>query len=61
MEMVSATATRRAVFAMVPNGLAAIANSGIARENTVVDPIDRTIFKGRILASEAAPISRDCI
>src|ERR1700693_4755705 len=34
IEMVSATATRRAVFAMMPAGLAAVANSDIAAEDT---------------------------
>jgi hypothetical protein len=32
--MVSATATRRAVFARMPAGLAAVANSDIAAEDT---------------------------
>jgi hypothetical protein len=34
IEMISATATRRAVFAMMPAGLAAVANSDIAAEDT---------------------------
>ena len=34
MEIVSATATRRDVFAMKPAGLAAVANSDIAAEDT---------------------------
>jgi hypothetical protein len=34
MEIVSATATRRDVFAMMPTGLAAVANSDIVDEDT---------------------------
>ena len=48
MEIVSATATRRAVFAMMPTGLAAVANSDIAAEDTFMRLPERASSAWRV-------------